>query len=72
MIFIGPNDLSHSMGYPGQMHHPKVKALVKEASARIRAAGKVPGTLVVNETAEALQTAPESIHIASRDLAPVT
>ena len=51
VFFIGPNDLSHSMGYPAQMHHPNVKALVKEATARIRAAGKVPGTLVVNETA---------------------
>jgi 2-keto-3-deoxy-L-rhamnonate aldolase RhmA len=51
VFFIGPNDLSHSMGYPGQMHHPEVKALVKEATARIRATGKIPGTLVINETA---------------------
>ncbi len=51
VFFIGPSDLSHSMGLAGQMHHPDVKAKVKAAAARIRAAGKVPGTLVVDETA---------------------
>ena len=51
VFFIGPNDLSHSMGLPGQVHHPEVKAEVKRAAARIRAADKVPGTLVVSDTA---------------------
>jgi 4-hydroxy-2-oxoheptanedioate aldolase len=51
VFFIGPNDLSHSMGLAGQMHHPDVKAKVKEASLHIRAAGKIPGTLVIRETA---------------------
>ena len=50
VFFIGPNDLSHSMGYPAQMHHPEVKAVVKKTSAAICAAGKVSGTLVVGET----------------------
>lgn len=51
VFFIGPNDLSHTIGHPAQMHHPEVKAMVKKASAAIRAAGKIPGTLVVGETA---------------------
>jgi 2-keto-3-deoxy-L-rhamnonate aldolase RhmA len=51
VFFVGPGDLSQSMGLPGQMLHPDVKALVKKAAHRIRAAGKVPGTLVVRETA---------------------
>jgi 2-keto-3-deoxy-L-rhamnonate aldolase RhmA len=51
VFFVGPNDLSHSMGYPAQMHHPEVKAMVKKVSAQIRAAGKVPGTLVIVDTA---------------------
>jgi 4-hydroxy-2-oxoheptanedioate aldolase len=51
VLFIGPNDLSHSMGLAGEMHHPDVKANVKKASAIIRAAGKVSGTLVIRETA---------------------
>ena len=50
VFFLGPNDLSHSMGYPAQMHHPEVKAAVKKAVSSIRAAGKAPGTLVVGET----------------------
>jgi 2-keto-3-deoxy-L-rhamnonate aldolase RhmA len=51
VFFIGPNDLSHSMGFPAQIHHPEVKAMVKRAAAQIRAAGRVPGTLVVSSTA---------------------
>ena len=51
VYFIGPNDLSHSMGHPAQPHHPEVKAAVKQAAAQIRAAGKIAGTLVVSETA---------------------
>jgi len=51
VFFIGPNDLSHSMGLRGQLHHPDVKVAVKQAAATIRAAGKVPGTLVIDSTA---------------------
>jgi 2-keto-3-deoxy-L-rhamnonate aldolase RhmA len=51
VFFIGPNDLSHSMGLQGQMHHAEVKKVTKEAISQIREAGKVAGTLVVRETA---------------------
>jgi 4-hydroxy-2-oxoheptanedioate aldolase len=51
VFFIGPSDLSQSMKLPGQIHHPDVKAAIKDAAARIRAAGKVPGTLVVRSNA---------------------
>ncbi|HMN86061.1 MAG TPA: aldolase/citrate lyase family protein [Bauldia sp.] len=51
VFFIGPSDLSNSMGHRGDAHHPEVKALVKQAAATIAAAGRVPGTLVVRETA---------------------
>lgn len=50
VFFMGPNDLSHSMGLNGQTHHPDVQDLVLRCAARIRAAGKVPGTLVTRET----------------------
>jgi 2-keto-3-deoxy-L-rhamnonate aldolase RhmA len=50
VFFIGPNDLSHSMGHPAQPHHPEVKAAVKRAAAQIRAAHKIAGTLVVSDT----------------------
>ena len=50
VFFIGPNDLSHSMGYPAQMHHPEVRAMVKRTSGAIRAGGKISGTLVIADT----------------------
>lgn len=57
VFFLGPNDLSHSMGYPAQIHHPEVKAMVKKVIKQIREAGKIPGTLVIGETAEEFVTA---------------
>lgn len=51
VFFIGPNDLSQSMKLAGQIHHPDVKATIKNAAAKIRAAGKTPGTLVVRDNA---------------------
>ena len=38
---FGPNDLSQSMGFPGQVNHPKVREAIQQASARIKAAGKI-------------------------------
>src|SRR3954451_5948811 len=57
VLFIGPSDLSHSMGLPAQPHHPEVKALVKATVGRIRAAGRIAGTLVMRETAAELAAA---------------
>jgi 2-keto-3-deoxy-L-rhamnonate aldolase RhmA len=51
VFFIGPNDLSQSMKLAGQIHHPEVKATIKQAAAKIRAAGRISGTLVVRENA---------------------
>ncbi|MBI2857157.1 MAG: hypothetical protein HYX95_02450 [Chloroflexi bacterium] len=38
---FGANDLSQSMGLPGQANHPKVVEAIKQASAKITAAGKI-------------------------------
>ena len=51
VFFIGPNDLSQSINLAGQIHHPDVKAAIKKAAAKIRGAGKIPGTLVVRDNA---------------------
>ena len=51
VFFVGPGDLSNSLGMPGQRHHPRVQDLVLEAGRKILEAGKVPGTLVNSETA---------------------
>lgn len=45
-MFIGPSDLAADMGHLGNPAHPDVQAAVKDAAARIRAAGKPAGTLV--------------------------
>ncbi len=52
-LFLGPADLSGSMGVPGQMAHPQVKAVMAEVAQRARAAGRWVGT--VGGTAEAVQ-----------------
>ncbi|WP_102223132.1 HpcH/HpaI aldolase family protein [Acidimangrovimonas sediminis] len=48
-IFIGPADLSASMGYPGDQKHPEVKRTILEATARIRKAGLPPGILSTDQ-----------------------
>ena len=44
-LFIGPSDLSASLGHLGDPGHPEVVAAVEDAIARIRAAGKPAGFL---------------------------
>lgn len=47
-IFIGPADLSASMGYLGQPRHPEVRKAIEDAIRRIRKAGKAAGILTAN------------------------
>jgi 4-hydroxy-2-oxoheptanedioate aldolase len=49
-IFIGPGDLSVSLGYLGRMNDPHVEAVILDAIKRIRACGKAPGILTANES----------------------
>ncbi|VWX58869.1 putative 2,4-dihydroxyhept-2-ene-1,7-dioic acid-like aldolase [Burkholderiales bacterium 8X] len=44
-VFIGPADLSASMGFVGQPNHPEVQAEIARGISRIKAAGKAPGIL---------------------------
>lgn len=44
-VFIGPADLSASLGYRGQPAHPVVVERIEHAIERIIAAGKAPGIL---------------------------
>ena len=48
-VFIGPSDLAASMGYLGQPNHPVVKEVVLDALRRIRAAGKVAGSMALDK-----------------------
>ncbi|NRA71622.1 MAG: 4-hydroxy-2-oxoheptanedioate aldolase [Gammaproteobacteria bacterium] len=48
-VFIGPSDLSASMGYVGNPGHPDVVAVVEQAIQTIIKAGKAAGVLAVDE-----------------------
>jgi 2-keto-3-deoxy-L-rhamnonate aldolase RhmA len=52
--FIGPNDLAHRMGHPGNAAHPDVREAVLSTLRAISAAGAVAGTLVTTQTATTL------------------
>ena len=45
VVFLGPSDLSSSMGYTGQPTHPDVITAIAGAGKRIAAAGKYAGTI---------------------------
>ena len=48
-IFIGPADLSASMGHLGNMTHPDVIATIDRCVGEIRSAGKAAGFLMFDE-----------------------
>jgi 2-keto-3-deoxy-L-rhamnonate aldolase RhmA len=47
-LFVGPTDLSGSMGHPGDSQHPDVQRAVADFARRCNAAGKPAGTLAAN------------------------
>lgn len=47
-VFMGPADLSASLGLVGQPSHPEVVAVIDEAIARIAKAGKAPGVIATS------------------------
>jgi 4-hydroxy-2-oxoheptanedioate aldolase len=48
-IFIGPGDLSASMGHIGNPKHPEVLAAIETAILHIRECGKAVGILTSDE-----------------------
>ncbi|KQV22619.1 2-keto-3-deoxy-L-rhamnonate aldolase [Pseudomonas sp. Root329] len=48
-VFIGPADLSASMGHRGNPGHPDVQAAIEDAIARIQKAGKAAGILSADQ-----------------------
>lgn len=54
VFFIGPSDLSQSMGHPGDPKAPAVAKAIDDTLAAIRAAGKVPGMPATTETVAAV------------------
>ena len=48
VLFVGPTDLSHSLGIPGQFDHPRQIEAYERVIAACRRAGKSPGILLRN------------------------
>ncbi len=48
VLFLGPTDLSHSLGVPGQTDHPSVVAALEEATAAVLESDKALGVFVGN------------------------
>jgi 4-hydroxy-2-oxoheptanedioate aldolase len=49
-VFIGPADLSASLGHVGNPGHPEVQAAIEDAIGRVLKAGKAPGILTPDTT----------------------
>ncbi|BDP43519.1 2,4-dihydroxyhept-2-ene-1,7-dioic acid aldolase (plasmid) [Deinococcus aetherius] len=48
-VFVGPADLSASLGHLGNPGHPDVQAAIRDAAGRIRAAGRAAGILATDQ-----------------------
>lgn len=46
-VFIGPNDLAHSMGYENRFYDSAVQAMIEKGVRGIAKAGKCPGVLAL-------------------------
>lgn len=51
-VFVGPNDLAHSMGHENRWSDAPVQAAMERAIRAVAAAGKCPGTLGMNAEEE--------------------
>ncbi len=52
VFFVAPSDLAQSMGLVGQIDHPKVKETVSDTVKRIADAGRTPGAIAWESTAD--------------------
>lgn len=54
VIFIGPTDLSNSLGVPGQLQHPKVQSTMQRIVDAVIPSGLALGIMVPNADAARL------------------
>jgi 2-keto-3-deoxy-L-rhamnonate aldolase RhmA len=47
IVFIGPADLSNSLGFPGQFNHPTVLSAFQRVEEAVKRSGKVLGTMLM-------------------------
>jgi len=48
VLFVGPTDLTHALGIPGQIGHATYQEAIRRVSEAVRSAGKAAGVLVWN------------------------
>jgi 4-hydroxy-2-oxoheptanedioate aldolase len=48
VVFIGPNDLSHSLGFPGQPQHPTVQTVMQQIAGAVAQSPAALGIMVAN------------------------
>ena len=51
VVFIGPSDLSHSLGLPGELQHPRVQEVMNQIIEIVKPTDKALGILVPNAQA---------------------
>ena len=44
VLLVGPTDLSASLGFPGEIHHPKVEQIMSDVAQKIKGTGKALAT----------------------------
>ncbi len=64
MLFVGPNDLSISLGVPGQIDHPEMRAAIEKVIAVCRQHGVFPGAQM-NDLELAIYWAKKGIRLLS-------
>jgi 4-hydroxy-2-oxoheptanedioate aldolase len=52
-VFVGPNDLAHSMGFENRWNAPPVQAAIESVLRAVSVAGKCPGILALTAEEEA-------------------
>jgi 4-hydroxy-2-oxoheptanedioate aldolase len=62
-LFVGPADLSHGLGIPGEINHPKITAAIERVAQACGTSGKAWG-LPVN-----LENTPKYLEMGARFLA---
>lgn len=53
-VFVGPNDLAHTMGHDNRWHDPEVAQAIAHTLREVARAGKCPGTLAFSQQDEDL------------------
>ena len=64
-VFVGPNDLAHSMGFDNRWNEAPVQTAIESALKAIAAAGKCPGILALSPEEEARYAAWGARYVAS-------